>query len=95
MLGEDLPNPIIFQKAPKDLQNLMWAIQTNKAVKTRGFEKWNMEDPISTYNAAEDYSETIFSNFNRTNIASNKTEVSLNNADKASTSESIIFNLNN
>lgn len=94
-LGEDLPNPIIFQKAPRDLQNIMYAMQTNKAVKTRGFESWNMDDPIATYNAAEDFCLSIFGNSNRTNIASNKTEVSLNNANKASTSESIIFNLEN
>jgi hypothetical protein len=92
-LGEDLPNPIIFQKAPRDLRNIMWAMQTNKALKTRGFESWNMDDPIATYNAAEDFCLTIFGNSNRTTIASNKTEVSLNNANKASTSESIIFNL--
>lgn len=49
--------------APEDINNLMSTKQVNKARKTRDFKKLGIQDPIATYNHAEDECQKAFGNF--------------------------------
>ena len=53
----DVPN------APEDINNLMSTKQVNKARKTRDLKKLGIQDPIATFNHAEDECNKAFGNF--------------------------------
>jgi hypothetical protein len=73
----------------------MKSAETNKANKTRDFEKWGMVNPVDTYNAAEDCCEKAFSSFfnNKIKLTTDKAEIKDNKTNLTpKTNESIEYN---